>query len=179
MANKTLSFEILRPVIIDAVKTETPIKGVIDKALDEKAAQAAYNETIGDEEHHNRKIDRAITAYAETLVAQISDVLSGNSNISTDYSDPTKIVISVSVDGRFNPSFSSTLARLGSEFITNKTLVSWYGSIQTGANQVAFYESLAQENIRNIRRCFSKLAPGAPMVNSSTVSILDSKGTVK
>ena len=48
MANKTLSFEILRPVIIDAVKTETHIKGVIDKALDEKAAQAAYNETIGD-----------------------------------------------------------------------------------------------------------------------------------
>ena len=95
MANKTLSFEILRPVIIDAIKTETHIKGVIDKALDEKAAQAAYNETIGDEEHHNRKIDRAITAYAETLVAQISDVLSGNSNISTDYSDPTKIVISV------------------------------------------------------------------------------------
>ena len=34
MANKTLSFEILRPVIIDAVKTETHIKGVIDKALD-------------------------------------------------------------------------------------------------------------------------------------------------
>lgn len=177
MANKTLTFEIVRSVIIDAVKTDTHIKGTIDKSADANAAQVAYNETIGDESHHARKIDRAITAYSETLVAEISDMLAGNSTISTDYSDNTKIKVSVGVDERFNTSFASTLARLGSEYITNKVLVSWYGSISR-SNEVAFYESLSQTNLLSIRKCFNKLAPAAPTSDGKAVTILDSTGSV-
>ena len=33
MANKTLTIEILRSVIVDAVKTDTHIKGTIDKDI--------------------------------------------------------------------------------------------------------------------------------------------------
>ena len=45
MAHKTLTIEILRSVIVDAVKTDTHIKGTIDKSIDEKASRVAYNET--------------------------------------------------------------------------------------------------------------------------------------
>ena len=176
---KTMTIEILRSVIIDAVKTDTHIKGTIDKSLNENASRVAYNETAGDEAHHARKIDRAITAYAETLVAEISDMLSGNSDISTSYTDTSKISISVGVDDRFNTSFASTIARLGSEYITNKVLVTWYGAISTGANQVPFYENLAQVNLNSIRKCFNKKAPTAPTdTNKSTVSILNSTGSI-
>lgn len=176
---KTMTIEILRPVIEDAVATETNIKGVMDKSIDEKTVQAAYNEMIGDEAHYKRKIDRLITAHAESLVAEMSNMLSGNSNIATSYTDPTKIVITVGVDGRFNSSFSSTLARLGSEYITNKVLVAWFGIIPTAQGNVPFYENLAQTYLLNIRKCFNKLAPEAPQANGDTVSILDSKGTIQ
>ena len=150
---KTMTIEILRSVIIDAVKTETHIKGTIDKSLDEKASRVAYNQTAAADAHHAR--------------------------ISTNFPDTAKISISVGVDDRFNTSFASTIARLGSEYITHKVLVTWYGAISTGANQVPFYENLAQVNLNSIRKCFNKKAPTAPTgTDSNPVSILNSTGSI-
>ena len=182
MANKTLTIEILRSVIIDAVKTDTHIKGTIDKSLDDKASRYSYNETAGDEAHHLRKLDRTITASAENLVAEISDMLSGNTEITPDYSDATKIKISVGVDARFNTSFAPTLARLSSEYITNYVLVLWFGAITNGQNQVQFYSQLASTYLNSIRKCFNKVAPPAPTKKNSSnqdveASILDTTGS--
>ena len=182
MANKTLTIEILRSVIIDAVKTDTHIKGTIDKSLDDKASRYSYNETAGDEAHHLRKLDRTITASAENLVAEISDMLSGNTEITPDYSDEAKIKISVGVDARFNTSFASTLARLSSEYITNYVLVLWFGAITNGQNQVQFYSQLASAYLNSIRKCFNKVAPPAPTKKDDSeqdveASILDTKGS--
>ena len=178
MADKTLTIEILRSVIIDAVKTDTHIKGTIDKSIDEKASRVAYNETAGDEAYHLRKLDRTITASAENLVAEIS----GNTEITPDYSDVTKIKISVGVDARFNTSFASTLARLSSEYITNYVLVLWFGAITNGQNQVQFYSQLASTYLNSIRKCFNKVAPPAPTKKDDSeqdveASILDTKGS--
>lgn len=178
MANKTLTIEILRSVIVDAVKTDTHIKGTIDKSIDEKASRVAYNETAGDEAYHLRKLDRTITASAENLVAEISDMLSGNTQITPDYSDATKIKISVGVDARFNTSFAPTLARLSSEYITNYVLVLWFGAITNGQNQVQFYSQLSSTYLNSIRKCFNKVAPSAPTnEDDEEVSILDTTGS--
>ena len=171
MANKTLTIEILRSVIVDAVKTDTHIKGTIDKSIDEKASRVAYNETAGDEAYHLRKIDRTITASAENLVAEISDMLSGNTEINPDYSDPSMINISVGVDARFNTSFAPTLARL----------VLWWGAITNGQNQVQFYSQLSNSYLNYIRKCFNKVAPAAPTKKNESgqdveASILDTTG---
>ena len=181
MANKALTIDIIRSVIVDAVKTDTHIKGTIDKSLDEKASRVAYNETAGDEEYHLRKIDRTITASAENLVAEISDMLSGNAQVTPDYtSDTEKIKISVGVDARFNTSFAPTLARLSSEYITNYVLVLWWGAITNGQNQVQFYNSLAQSYLNSIRKCFNKMAPAAPVdKENKKVTILDTTGQFK
>ena len=184
MANKTLTIEILRSVIVDAVKTDTHIKGTIDKSIDEKASRVAYNETAGDEAYHLRKIDRTITASAENLVAEISDMLSGNTEINPDYSDPSKIKISVGVDARFNTSFAPTLARLSSEYITNYVLVLWWGAITNGQNQVQFYSQLSNSYLNYIRKCFNKVAPAAPTKKNASgqdveASILDTTAKVE
>ena len=177
MANKTLQIEILRAVIIDAVKTDTHIKGTIDKSLDERASRVAYNETAGDEAYHLRKIDRTITASAENLVAEISDMLSGNAQVSADYTDNEKIRISVGVDARFNTSFAPTLARLSSEYITNYVLVLWWGAISNGQNQVQFYTQLSNSYLNSIRKCFNKMAPSAPVDSDrKELSLLDTTG---
>ena len=181
MENKTLTIEILRYVIVDAVKTDPHIKGTIDKSIDEKASRVAYNETAGDEAYHLRKIDRTITASAENLVAEISDMLSGNTEINPDYSDPSKIKISVGVDARFNTSFAPTLARLSSEYITNYVLVLWWGAITNGQNQVQFYSQLSNSYLNYIRKCFNKVAPAAPTKKGTDgkdveASILDTTG---
>lgn len=177
MANKTLTIEILRSVIVDAVKTDTHIKGTIDKSIDDKASRVAYNETAGDEAYHIRKIDRTITASAENLVAEISDMLSGNTEITPDYSDEKKIKISVGVDARFNTSFAPTLARLSSEYITNYVLVLWWGAITNGQNQVQFYSQLSNTYLNSIRKCFNKVAPAAPLDEGNEVTLLDTVGT--
>lgn len=181
MANKTLKIEIIRSVIIDAVKTDTHIKGTIDKSLDERASRAAYNETAGDEAYHERKIDRTITASAENLVAEISDMLSGNAEVQASFDDSEKIKISVGVDARFNTSFAPTLARLSSEYITNYVLVLWWGAITNGQNQVQFYTQLSNSYLNSIRKCFNKMAPAAPQITDGNskrdANILDTTGT--
>lgn len=181
MANKTLKIEIIRSVIIDAVKTDTHIKGTIDKSLDERASRAAYNETAGDEAYHERKIDRTITASAENLVAEISDMLSGNAEVQANFDDSEKIKISVGVDARFNTSFAPTLARLSSEYITNYVLVLWWGAITNGQNQVQFYTQLSNSYLNSIRKCFNKMAPAAPQITDGEskrdANILDTTGT--
>ena len=175
MANKTLTIEILRSVIVDAVKTDTHIKGTIDKSIDEKASRVAYNETAGDEAYHLRKIDRTITASAENLVAEISDMLSGNSEVSSDFSKTGLVVISVEVDARFNSSFADTLSRLCSSYIENKMLVLWWGAINQ--NQSAFYAQLLADYLRSICECFNKIAPSAPVDESNReITILDTTG---
>lgn len=180
MANKTLKVEILRSVIVDAVKTDTHIKGTIDKSLDERASRAAYNETAGDEAYHERKIDRTITASAENLVAEISDMLSGNAEVQANFDDSEKIKISVGVDARFNTSFAPTLARLSSEYITNYVLVLWWGAITNGQNQVQFYTQLSNSYLNSIRKCFNKMAPAAPTIKEGSdtreATILDTTG---
>ena len=47
---KTITLNLLRSVIMDGVKIDTHIKGLIDKSADERATSLAYQETAGDED---------------------------------------------------------------------------------------------------------------------------------
>ena len=101
-----MTLTLQRSVIMDAVKTDTHIKGTIDKSADGNASVVAYNETAGDDAHHERKLDRTLVSSTEKLVSEISDMLSGNSNVSSSYTGTT-VVITVGVDSRVNSSLNS------------------------------------------------------------------------
>ena len=160
MAKKTLTLTIQRSVIIDAVKSDTHIKGTIDKSMNDNASRVAYNESAGDDEYHERKLSRTLIASAETLVAEISDMLSGNSEVSSDFNNENTVVVKVDVDARFNSSFADTLSRLCSEFIESQMLVLWWGTINQ--QQAQFYQGLVASYLTSIRKCFNKIAPSAP-----------------
>ncbi len=175
MTKKKLTLTINKSVVIDAVKTDTHIKGTIDKSMDDNASRVAYNESAGDDEYHERKLDRTFVASSENLVAEISDMLSGNSEVSSDFSKAGLVVISVEVDARFNSSFADTLSRLCSSYIENKMLVLWWGTINQ--NQSAFYAQILADYLRSIRKCFNKIAPSAPVDESNReITILDTTG---
>ena len=162
MSKKNLILKIQKADIIDAVKSFTHIKGTIDKSIDDAAARLAYNEAAGDDEYHERMIARSMVKSAEALVADISDMLSGNAEVSSDFeSDDSLIIITVQVDARFNSSFKTTLARLCSGYIEDKILYKWWGSL--GKTDMAA-QCLANinEELTSIRKCFNKLAPEDP-----------------
>ena len=165
-----MTLTLQRSVIMDAVKTDTHIKGTIDKSADGNSSVVAYNETAGDDEHHERKLDRTLVSSTEKLVSEISDMLSGNSNVSSSYTGTT-VVITVGVDSRFNSSFSDTLSRLCSEYITNTMLELWWITINGNLSQS--YGSIASTILTSIRKCFNKVAPSDP-----GETLLDTKGSI-
>lgn len=167
-----MTLRLQRSVIIDAVKTDTYIKGVVDKSSDDNASRLAYNESAGDDDHHERKLERTLIASTERLVSEISDMLSGSSSVSSDFTDSKTIVIKVDVDSRFNSSFANSLSRLCSEYITDSMLELWWGTINQ--NQSQFYQTLCITTLISIRKCFNKLAPTAP-----EKTILDTKGEIE
>lgn len=168
--SKTMTLTLQRSVIMDAVKTDTHIKGTIDKSADGNASVVAYNETAGDDAHHERKLDRTLVSSTEKLVSEISDMLSGNSNVSSSYTGTT-VVITVGVDSRFNSSFSNTLSRLCSEYITNTMLELWWITINGNLSQS--YGSIASTILLSIKKCFNKIAPSDP-----EQTLLDTKGSI-
>ena len=168
--SKTMTLTLQKSVIMDAVKADTHIKGTIDKSADGNASVVAYNETAGDDAHHERKLDRTLVSSTEKLVSEISDMLSGNSNVSSSYTGTT-VVITVGVDSRFNSSFSDTLSRLCSEYITNTMLELWWITINGNLSQS--YGSIASTILTSIRKCFNKVAPSDP-----EQTLLDTKGSI-
>ena len=72
---KTITLNILRSVVMDGVKIDTHIRGLIDKSADEKATSLAYQETAGDEDEHERKLFASMVSAAESLSTIFSDYL--------------------------------------------------------------------------------------------------------
>ena len=163
---KTITLSILRSVIIDAVKIDTYIRGTIDKASDERANRMAYHETAGDEDAHERKLQATMVSAAESLATYLSDYLlpsnqlTGDNAVILDYSGNSEIVFTLNVSDRFNETYTSSLARLASKFISTSMLVEWYETINP--NQAEVYSRKIPSIKADIQRCFNKTAPQQP-----------------
>ena len=165
---KTIVLSILRSVIMEAVKSETFIKGLADKSADERASLLAYQESAGDEDFHERKLNKTMTEAADTLSTYLGDYLSTETNQKTgdnaiviDHSDAARITIKIKVSDRFNESYTDSLARLSSKFIETRMLVLWWNPINP--NQAKIYENNEANVLLDIKRCFNKIAPRAPI----------------
>lgn len=164
---KTIRLNIIKSPIIDAIKSETFIKGLIDKSVDERASKTAFQEAAGDDAFHERKLERIINQSAGTLSTLLCDWLtdevsnkSGDNAVSIDTSDTARIVFDLNVTDRFNESYTTVLARLCSQYIENQSLVLWWTPIND--KQAALYDNLRKTTENDIQRCFNKVAPKAP-----------------
>lgn len=187
---KTIRLNIIKSTIIDTIKSETFIKGLVDKATDDRASMIAYQEAAGDDAFHERKLERIINQSAERLSTLLGDWLSnevsnksGDNSVIIDTSDAARIVFDLKVTDRFNESYTTTLARLSSQYIENQSLVLWWTPIND--KQAALYDSLLKSTIDDIQRCFNKVAPKAPVypftkhlsVDKSEIEIVVPKDT--
>lgn len=164
---KTIQLTLLRSTIIDAVKSETLITANADRAADEKASRLAYNEAAGDDDFHERKLQRCFITAAEELKTAMSDYVAASHQSSSDnavlmdFSDNAAVKIRLFVSDRFNDSYVDSLARLGSDFIINKMIMLWWDGINP--NRAQIYLANSERTLGNILRCFNKMPPKPPV----------------
>lgn len=178
---QTIQLDLYLPVIFEAVKTETHIKGRFDKATTgDEGAASAYTEDA-DEDFHDRKLMRAIQTALGELYGVLGDYLaqpmvSGADNISTSaYGDKVQILLQVGT--RFNKAYLDPLAKMCSKYLEDKTLVLWWGTINT--KQMEFYAALCASDVANIKKCFNKIPPPkAPVAITMNLQVTDSEMTV-
>ena len=162
----TIHLHLVLSVIVEAVKAETHIKALTDKAADEKATALAFHEDAGDESFHQRKIMRTLFHAVEQLKSNIADYVapvaaqSADNIVSEIDSATDAITLTLNVNDRFNQSLTDSLARLCSKYIEDQMLFLWWGTINQ--NQAKFYQQLIALDLQNIQRCFTKTAPALP-----------------
>ena len=163
---KTITLNILRSVIMDGVKIDTHIRGLIDKSTNERATSLAYQETAGDEDEHERKLFASMVSAAESLSTIFSDYLgykqqsNGDNSVIVSFDDTDKIVYSLFVSDRFNENYTESLARLSSSYISLSMLMDWYDVVNPKQSEI--YEKAASKKLMDIKRCFNKLPPSPP-----------------
>ena len=163
---KTITLNILRSVVMDGVKIDTHIRGLIDKSTDERATSLAYQETAGDEDEHERKLFASMVSAAESLSTIFSDYLgykqqsNGDNSVIVSYDDTDKIVYTLFVSDRFNENYTESLARLSSSYISLSMLMDWYDVVNPKQSEI--YEKAASKKLMDIKRCFNKLPPSPP-----------------
>lgn len=174
---KNIKLTLLRSVIMDGVKIDSHIKGLLAKANDERATSVAYQQTAGDEDEHERKLQASMVTSADSLATIFSDYLGytendlGDNSVVTDFSDTSKIVYNLSVSDRFNENYTTSLARLASSYISLCMLSDWYENIEP--NQSEIYQKSASKKLMDIKRCFNKVPPKKPLYPFTQNLILD------
>lgn len=163
---KTITLNLVISLIMEAVKSETHIKGRVDKAVDDKASALAYNEEAGDDTFHERKLFRTMHTSLSKLKTVIGDYVDTYANQSADniYTVVDKandsITIRLLVSDRFNEAFAEPLAKLCSKYIEDHMLFLWWGTFNV--KQAEFYNTLLQIDEKDILSCFTKTAPAIP-----------------
>lgn len=161
--SKTLKVTLDYSLIIEAVKADTFISGQADRAADGSNNSKVFNETIGDESLHKRKLDRTMRGALGSLEAFMVDFVdnAAESSISDTLSatTSTSFEISFKINDRFNTGLAYAIAQLMQEYIINKMLCLWWAPVPDKKNDVSQYLTLANESLANIRRCLQKTAP--------------------
>jgi hypothetical protein len=162
--DNTITLTLIKPLILESVKNETFQRGKFDKAVDPKAITAAYVEQAGNEDYHERILERTFYTSLEELKTHLSDYLSSNGsttgdNIASSISGDN-VTITLVVGNRFNHGYTDTLAKLSAKYIEEAMLMDWWRPINE--KQSTLYANFVERDLAAIKRCFNKTAPVAP-----------------
>ena len=178
---QTIKLSLVKSLIIESVKNETYLRGQVEKGADPKAATKAYHEQAGDEEYHERLLERALYSNLGELKTQLSEYLTSSGQSSADNisseEDGDVITLTLLVSDRFNKGFTDPLAKLCSKYIEESMLADWWKPINK--DQSSIYLGFVEKDLASIRRCFNKTAPIIPSyhypttltINGSAISI--------
>lgn len=173
--SKTITLNLKKDLIIEAVKADTFLTGQIDKSMDAvKNAALAYNEQAGDDTYQERKLLRTLRsalAKFEANMAEFVDSSAGAAINDTLSSDSNDIAVTIIVSDRYSNGLAKPLSSLAEEYIVNTMNYSWWQPIKPDLAKT--YLAFAQESMVHVRLCLAKTAP-----ESSKAEYTDVTGTV-
>ena len=162
-----IKIRLYKSVIIKAVKDETYLSGRAILLEDGSNSEKVYNIQAGDDETHEAKLLRSLRVGLDDLKIQLSnfakndgsetgDSITDTMNDKYDYFD-----ISLKVSTRFNNGYVDLLASMCSSYITDYTIATWWTAVSP--ELATSYYSSAAATLVNIRHCFIKMPPKAPV----------------
>lgn len=169
--NRTILLQLSKSAILANVKSETFLRGQVEKAADQKAIAVAYHEQAGNETYQERLLSRGLETNLADLKTYLSDYLSSSGSSAADNISSVEegdlIKITLIVSDRFNAGYTDSLAKLSSKYIEEAMLMDWWKPINE--KQSALYAQFVERDLAAIKRCFNKTAPTAPSVPYTTV----------
>lgn len=166
----TIKITLIKSLIIEAIKNVTFLKGKIDET-NPQLQNLAYNEQAGDDQWHERILERNLFAGVEKVKSTIIEHLEsigatiGDNDFSTQTNDDN-IIIFLNVPERFNVSQTSTLSQMISKCVEDYMLYNWFTPINL--QQSESYLKMYQFDIEKIMGAFSKTAPTIPQRRYTT-----------
>lgn len=165
-----IQFQIVKSIIIEAVKAATYLKGKVDEASAQPGQRTPYFETAGDDEVHERTLDRDYTTALEKVKTIFVDYLVptaqtiGDNVIYYQSNDNDVVVFTLNVSRRYNGALTDTLARLTAKYVEDYMCYQWWLKI-SNLNQAAPYQAALTVDESDIRRCFVLSGPVVPKLS--------------
>ncbi|MCR5270559.1 MAG: hypothetical protein K6D91_06030 [Prevotella sp.] len=170
---KTITLNLNKALIIEAVKSDTYLTGQIDKSADAvKNASLAYNEQAGDETYQERKLLRTLRSAVAKFEANMAEFVDSATGTISDTlalaSADGSFQITIVVSDRYQNGLAGPLSSLAEEFIVNTMDYTWWQAIKP--NLAETYYKFAVETLTHIRLCLAKTAPSSSNVDYTSVS---------
>lgn len=164
-----IKFQIIKSVVIEAVKSTTYLKAKVDSAADENAVKVGFNEAAGDDEVHENllthdfqtALEMAKTLLAEYLVPTAQSV--GDNIIYYNDKDDDIVEFVLNASRRCNGTLTDTLARLVAKYVEDYMIFQWWTKT-TNLKQAEIYQASLAVDEKSIRRCFVLSGPTLPTI---------------
>lgn len=164
-----IKFQIVKSVVIGAVKRATYLKAKVDSAVDEKAIKVGFNEAAGDDEVHEATLTHDFDTALEIVKTLLAEYLVPNAQTIGDniiyYDSKTDDVVEfiINASRRCNGTLTDTLARLVSKYVEDYVIFQWWLKT-TNLKQAEPYQVSLSIDEQSIRRCFVLSGPVVPTV---------------
>lgn len=164
-----IKFQIIKSLVVDAVKAATYLKGRVDSASDEKATKMSYEETAGNDETHEVVLTKDFDTALEVLKTFFVDYLVptpqtiGDNAIYYKDKEDSVVEFTLSVSRRYNGTLTDALARLSAKYIEDYMTYQWWQRLGLQKQAEPYVNSLPADEMA-IRKCFIMCAPSVPTV---------------
>lgn len=164
-----IKFQIIKSVVIEAVKSTTYLKAKVDSAANENAVKVGFNEAAGDDEVHENllthdfqtALEMVKTLLAEYLVPTAQSV--GDNIIYYNDKDDDIVEFVLNASRRCNGTLTDTLARLVAKYVEDYMIFQWWTKT-TNLKQAEIYQASLAVDEKSIRRCFVLSGPTLPTI---------------
>lgn len=162
-----IKFQIVKSLVVEAVKSATYLKGKMDLAADDKAAKISSQETAGDDEVHERTLTHDFDSALEILKTFFVDYLVptpqtvGDNAIYYGTNTDDIVEFTLSVSRRYNGTLTDALARLSARYVEDYMIYQWWLKT-TNLKQAEPYQATLAVDEQAIRKCFVMSGPTLP-----------------